>query len=159
MNRLILLVAQGFGTGRSPIAPGTFGTLLGFAWIYLLLLPRNAVFYILGTLVGLGLAIWIGSAAERILNEKDPGSIVIDEIAAVPIVYLPIVLRTPNQPASQHFTTYWIELILTFALFRLFDIWKPLGIRASQNAPGGLVLDDMLAAVFAAALLWGYTLW
>lgn len=156
MNRLILLVAEGFGTGRSPVAPGTFGTLVGFVWIYVLLLPRSAALYTLGTAAGLAVAVWIGSKAERILNQKDPGSIVIDEIAALPVAFLPVVFVDPPHAAHEYFVKHWIELCLVFVLFRLFDIWKPLGIRASQNAPGGLVLDDALAALLAGVGLWIY---
>ena len=153
MSRLILLVAEGFGIGRSPVAPGTFGTLLGFVWIYLLLLPQNVALYIGGAVLGLFGAVVIGSRAEEILKKKDPGSIVIDEIASLPIVFLPVLLKAGAQPPFYFLKNYWVELVLTFVLFRVFDIWKPLGIRRSQDLPGGLVLDDALAAVAAGIAL------
>lgn len=153
MSRLVLFIALGFGTGRIPFAPGTWGTLVGFVWIYLLLLPGSLPLYILGTIAGLAAAIWIGSRAENILNAKDPGSIVIDEITALPIVFFPVLLAHPAQPAANYFTNHWREMLLTFILFRLFDIWKPLGIRKSQDWPGGLVIDDALAAVAAGLAL------
>lgn len=154
MTRLIVLVAEGFGLGRSPVAPGTFGTLLGFAWIYLLLVPASLTAYLLGTVVGVLAALWIGARAELALQLKDPGSIVIDEICALPVVFLPVLLANPGQSANGYFARHWFELILVFAFFRLFDIWKPLGIRQSQNLPGGLVWDDVLAAVLASVALW-----
>ena len=153
-QRLILLAAEGFGAGRSPVAPGTCGTLLGLGWIFLLLLPRSVALYLAGMIAGLVAAIWIGARAEAILQKKDPGSIVIDEIAALPIAFLPVVLMDPGQMAAHYFGHYWIQLILAFAFFRLFDIWKPLGIRQSQSLPAGLVLDDVLAAGAAGVLLW-----
>jgi phosphatidylglycerophosphatase A len=155
LQRLIVFVAEGFGTGRSPFAPGTFGTLLGFAWIYLLLLPRSLPLYLAGIIGGLLAAIWIGARAEEILGLKDPGSIVIDEITALPIAFLPVVLARSGQPAPEYISHNWLELAMVFALFRLFDIWKPLGIRRSQALPAGLVLDDVLAAALSAIVLWG----
>ena len=82
LNRIIVFIAEGFGAGRIPVAPGTFGTLVGFGWMYLLLLPRSLPIYLGGTIAGLAAAVWIGGLAEKALNKKDPGSIVIDEIAA-----------------------------------------------------------------------------
>jgi len=155
MARLILLLAEGFGTGRSPVAPGTFGTLLGFGWIFLLALPRSLPFYFAGTILGILAALWIGAKAEKILGQKDPGSIVIDEIACLPIVFVPVLLQQPGKSAVEHFSQHPLELFLIFALFRLFDIWKPMGINRSQNLPGGLVWDDALAALAAALVLWG----
>ena len=87
MNRLILLVAQGLGTGLSPKAPGTVGTLLGLPLFILLLLPGNFGFFV-GMLVFLAIAsVYFCERAEVILNQRDPGSIVIDEIVAVPFCF------------------------------------------------------------------------
>jgi phosphatidylglycerophosphatase A len=159
-DKLILFLAQGCGTGRIPVAPGTFGTLAGFFWVWLLLLPKNLWIYIAGIGAGFFLAVWIGGRAERILGTKDPGSIVIDEIAALPLAFLPAIIATADAGIPKAFLDHLqrnqIALpILAFALFRLFDIAKPLGIKRSQNLPSGwgLVIDDFLAAVLAAAVL------
>jgi phosphatidylglycerophosphatase A len=104
---------------------------------------------------GFFLAVWIGSRAEKILRMKDPGSIVIDEIAALPLAFLPAVIAASNQGILPPFGSFWrpsqiIMPILAFILFRIFDVAKPLGIKQSQDLPWGLVIDDFLAAILAA---------
>jgi phosphatidylglycerophosphatase A len=162
-DKIAVFVAEGFGVGRIPFAPGTFGTALGLLWIYLLLLPRSVWFFGGGIVFGFFLAVWIGGWAEKVLDKEDPGSIVLDEITALPLAFLPAVLLTSSGaatlPAIDYFSGKMILLsIITFVLFRIFDIWKPLGIARVQNIGGGLglVLDDFLAAIPAALLLWGY---
>jgi phosphatidylglycerophosphatase A len=161
-EKLILFAAQGFGTGLFPVAPGTVGTLAGFGWIYLLLIPRNLWFYIGGIIVGFFAAVWLGRRAEQILNEEDPGSVVIDEIAAMAFAFVGPVLLYSNDgqtPPFSHYLTshHAITLALTFLLFRIFDIAKPWIIGRSQDIPGGwgLVLDDFLAAVPVIPAVWG----
>lgn len=162
-DKLAVFVAEGFGTGRMPVAPGTFGTALGFGWIYLLLLPRSITFFLIGIVAGFFLAVWIGAWAEKVLEKKDPGSIVLDEITALPLAFLPaVILHASNGvplPFSSYFSGTLIVLpILTFAFFRFFDIAKPLGIARVQKLERGigLVLDDFLAAAMAALLLFLY---
>jgi phosphatidylglycerophosphatase A len=146
-DNLAVFVAQGFGIGRVPYAPGTFGSMVGLLWIALLLVPQNLTVYLLGTIAGVFVAIWIGARAERVLNQKDPGSIVIDEIAALPIAFLPGMLAGQERNI--------LTWVVTFALFRFFDVMKPIGIGRVQRLPGGwgLVLDDVLAGIVAALLL------
>ena len=162
-DRMVLFFAEGFGVGRIPFAPGTFGTALGFAWIYLLLLNRNIWIYCVGIVLGFFLAVWLGDRAEKILQKTDPGSIVIDEITAMPLAFLPAVLLTQSDGTTASAAAFfsgkaWLLPVLTFLLFRLFDILKPLGIARVQKAPGGwgLVLDDYLAALATAAALFVY---
>src|SRR5205823_49959 len=87
MRTLALWIAQGFGIGRIPIAPGTFGSVLGLAWFALLLHTGNLWLYLLGTVLGLALSVWLSGIAEEILQKKDPSSVVIDEIAAIPVCF------------------------------------------------------------------------
>ena len=162
-DRIVVFVAEGFGVGRIPFAPGTFGTAFGVAWIYLLLLPQSISVYLAGIVLGFFLAVWVGHRAEHILQKTDPGSIVIDEITAMPLAFLPAVLLTHSNgtmaSAGAFFAGKALLLpVLTFVLFRFFDIVKPLGIARVQKAPGGwgLVLDDYLAAIASAALLFVY---
>ena len=162
-DKLTLFFAYGFGTGCIPLAPGTFGTAAGFLWIWLLLLPGNLWIYLAGIVSGFFLAVWIGHRAEKILGLDDPGSIVIDEIAALPLAFLPAVVGTMIGGAPREFGYFWqgnavILPTLTFALFRFFDVSKPLGIKQSQNLPNGwgLVIDDFLAAILAATGLGVY---
>src|SRR4051812_44215559 len=87
-NRIALFIAQGFGIGRAPFAPGTFGTLLGFVWLLILLIPRNSAIFVTGILVGFFASVIFSEIGEEVLRQKDPGSIVIDEIIAIPICFL-----------------------------------------------------------------------
>jgi phosphatidylglycerophosphatase A len=159
-DKLILFLAQGFGTGCIPLAPGTFGTACGFLWTWFLLLPGNLWIYLAGIAAGFFLALWIGHRAEQILGLNDPGSIVIDENAALPLAFLPAVISTMTAGTLRPFSEFWhgnniVLPLLAFVLFRYFDVAKPLGIKQSQNLPNGwgLVIDDFLAAVLAATFL------
>src|SRR3954466_2499849 len=88
MHRLALFVAQGFWVGRIPVAPGTFGSVLGIVWFALLLRTANLWIYLIGTLAGLLASVWLCGIAENVLKRNDPGSVVLDEIAAMPICFL-----------------------------------------------------------------------
>lgn len=156
-EKILVLAAEGFGSGKIPFAPGTFGTAAGFLWIYVLLLSGNLWIYLGGIVAGFFLSVWIGGKAEKILGAKDPGSIVIDEIAAMPLAFLPAVISTSNGIAVLGLEEYLArnDIVLplfAFVCFRVFDIAKPFGIARSQKLPGGwgLTMDDFLAAVAAA---------
>jgi phosphatidylglycerophosphatase A len=82
-----LWIAQGFGVGLIPFAPGTFGSLVGLVWFGLLLATGHLWSYLLGMFVGLGLSVWLCGYAEKRLSQKDPGSVVLDEIAAMPLCF------------------------------------------------------------------------
>jgi len=136
------LLALGFGTGLSPKAPGTVGTLLGFPLFWLLSFLSPLWFWI--ALVSLAIVgIWICDKTGRDLGVSDHGGIVWDEIVAFAMV-LAFAMPTIS------------EFIAAFLLFRLFDIWKPFPIRYfDKNVKGGfgVMLDDLLAAVFAIVVL------
>src|SRR5258708_5885089 len=87
-DQLKLWLAQGFGIGRIPVAPGTFGSVLGVAWFVLLLASGRLWALLAGTVAGVGLSVWLCGEGERILRQKDPGSVVLDEIAALPVCFL-----------------------------------------------------------------------
>src|SRR5258708_33314360 len=84
MDRLVLWIAQGFGLGRIPVAPGTFGSGLGLLWAAALLGLGSRWLYLAGTVAGLACSVWLCERAERILGRTDPGSGVLAEIAAIP---------------------------------------------------------------------------
>jgi phosphatidylglycerophosphatase A len=139
------ILAFGFGTGLSPYAPGTIGSLVGvlFAW-----LTRD-----LGLPIQVGIAaaiiaagIWICGESARRIGVHDHGGIVWDEIAGM---YVTLLVAPPTIPA-------WI---LGFALFRAFDILKPWPIRDLDHRLGGglgIMLDDLAAALYALILLGFY---
>ena len=159
-DEISLWIAQGFDVGRIPFAPGTFGSLVGVLWFALLLVAGSLWLYVIGTLLGLAASVKFCGEAERILGENDPGSVVLDEIAVLPICFLPWVLlelwRTNSMPPVEVFFSghaLW-KTAAVYVLFRVFDIWKPWPVRQSQNLPGGwgVTVDDLLAAVYVAAV-------
>ena len=138
----VYLLAFGFGTGLAPKAPGTVGSLVGvlFAW---LALPLALEWRIgIGTLMVVA-GVWIcGTSARRVGVHDHPG-IVWDEIAAM---YLTLLVVPPQ-------IVLWA---LGFGLFRLFDIWKPWPIRDMDHrlsGVAGIMLDDLVAALYAALIL------
>lgn len=138
-----VLLATWFGAGYLPKAPGTWGSLgaLPFAWLLVDLggWPALAVATVLVTLVG----IWAAHNYMELSGTHDPGAVVIDEVAGQWLV----LLFAPLDP-----TVYAIG----FALFRLFDVWKPWPISwADRNIGGaiGVMFDDVLAGLFGLAAL------
>jgi phosphatidylglycerophosphatase A len=143
----VLLLAFGFGTGLSPRAPGTVGSLLGVA----LALATSPWPLSIRLAVGAGMVaagVWLCGAAARRVGVHDHPGIVWDEIAAL---YLLLQLAPPS-------IGLWA---LGFGLFRLFDILKPWPIRDLDHRLGGgvgIMLDDLAAALYAAFLL-GFGRW
>lgn len=138
-KRLVKFVATGFGAGYVPWAPGTAGSLVGVGYWWLLA-TQPAVTYWLTVVAVIAFAIWCTGEAAMDLGQDDPPCVVIDEIAAMPLALAWV------GPELWH-------VALGFAFFRLFDVWKPCPIRKSQKLPGGMgiVIDDLLAAVYACA--------
>lgn len=135
-------VALGFGSGLAAKAPGTFGTLVAIPLFLALMATPESVHCIVITLLFLA-GIPICTRTGKALGVADHGSIVWDEIVAFMLVL--------------EFTPYsWTWWLAAFALFRLFDIWKPFPIRqfdARLKGGFGVMFDDLLAAVYAVASL------
>lgn len=156
MNQLILWVAQGFGIGRIPFAPGTFGSALGLGWFAALVSIGSPWAFLGGCLAGLTASVWFCGKAETILNQTDPGSVVLDEVAAMPVCFIFwVALSLWHQgtwPGFMHFFGHkrWVGTLLVFVGFRLFDVIKPWPVYQSQALPGGwgVTVDDSLAAVY-----------
>lgn len=138
--RLATWIATGFGSGYSPIAPGTAGTLvaLPFAAALAPLAVASPALYLLTLAASIALAIWSAGLAAVGFGLKDPGQIVVDEFVGLflTMAFLPATL--PNLAAA-------------FLLFRLFDIVKPPPCRRAETLPGGIgiVTDDLLAGIYA----------
>jgi phosphatidylglycerophosphatase A len=153
---LHLWIAQGFGIGRIPFAPGTFGSVLGVLWFAILLSSRNLWLLLAGTLVAVALSVWLCGVAEKVLHQTDPGSVVLDEIAAMPVCYFSwlgiLLFKHGSFPAFDDFfgPHTWPLSIGIFAAFRFFDVVKPWPVRQSQSLPAGwgVTIDDLLAAVY-----------
>ncbi len=136
------MLALGFGSGLAPFAPGTFGSLVGLA-LALALLQAGWWIAAAATLLASIAGIWICGASARRLGVHDHPSIVWDEIAGMMLVML-------AAPAT------WWGAALAFALFRLFDVWKPWPIREVDHGitgGAGIMLDDILAALMAAVVM------
>jgi len=139
----VQLVALGFGTGLAPRAPGTFGSLLAIvpAW-WCFTLPLSWRVAIVVALVAIG--VWICGESARRLGVHDHSAIVFDEIAGL----MATSLATPAR------TVFWFAL--TFVFFRVFDILKPWPIREVDHrmrGGAGIILDDLMAAFYAAICL------
>jgi len=141
MNRFILLIAAGLGAGYAPIAPGTAGTLVAIPF-FLILSSIPFPLYELTILTFFFFASWISGEAQRCWGRRDHPRIVIDEIMG----YLITMLWLPKTA---------LFIVLGFFLFRFFDIVKPPPIRLLEKARGGygVVLDDVLAGVYANVIL------
>ncbi len=137
-----MFIATGFFSGKIPFAPGTFGTLaaIPFALVFLIIPASFYGVYIVGLILA---AIYFADKAEKIIGKKDPGCIVIDEIAGF-VVALSIV------PVNIH------TLAAGFFIFRFFDIIKSAPVRYFENnfsGGAGIVLDDIMAGILTAAVL------
>jgi TatA/E family protein of Tat protein translocase len=86
-SSVILFIAQGFGVGRIPFTPGTFGSVLGVLWFMALLEMGNVLLYLAGSIAGVGLSVWSCGMAEKILRQRDPSSVVLDEVVALPFCF------------------------------------------------------------------------
>jgi phosphatidylglycerophosphatase A len=140
-DKLIKLLASGFGAGLLPVAPGTAGTLVGVL-ICLLYSPLPWFGRALVVLALFGLSIYVAGRAEEIYRKKDDQRIVLDEIIGFQVAMLPVTITA-------------VHLSIGFVLFRVFDIWKPYPVYQIQKLPGGwgVVLDDVAAGIYAGALL------
>ncbi|MBI4637240.1 MAG: phosphatidylglycerophosphatase A [Candidatus Rokubacteria bacterium] len=140
MDRLALLLATGCGVGLAPVAPGTVGSAATVLVLWVVPFSRPGLLVFLLAIVAGGT--WAAHRAERILGRKDPGAIVVDEVAGMTLSVLAFPLTPP-------------VLLTAFVLFRVFDIVKPFPARDSQRLRGGVgvMVDDLIAGVYAAATL------
>jgi phosphatidylglycerophosphatase A len=159
-SALMVWLAQGLNVGRIPWAPGTFGSMVGLLWFAILLSARNIWWFAGGVIAGLLVSVWVCGKAEEILQQRDPSSIVLDEICAMPLCFVPwLVSEWLHKGAWPPLETFfgaksWYITLIIFTLFRFFDILKPWPVRQSQRLPGGwgVVVDDVLAALYVCAL-------
>jgi phosphatidylglycerophosphatase A len=138
MNGIVRLLATWGGTGYSPVASGTVGTL-GAIPLFLLLARLPLPLYLLTVVALIPLAAWVAGRAGIMFGEHDSGKIVIDEVVG----YLVTMAAVPAT---------WQNVLAGFLLFRLFDIVKipPASTFDRQLKNGwGVVLDDVAAGVYA----------
>jgi phosphatidylglycerophosphatase A len=136
------LLSFGFGSGLSPYAPGTAGTIAAIP-VYLLLSMLNPVFYLLATLASVFLGIYLCGRTSKVLGVHDHAAIVWDEFAGffITMLFAPVSITT---------------VILGFCLFRIFDIFKPWPasvIDTRIKGGMGVMLDDVIAGIYAMLIL------
>lgn len=136
-------LACGFGSCLAPVAQGTFGSLAAIL-PWLLLRQYSLSLNLAVIVIGFAVGIWACDIAGRALRVDDHRSLVWDEFIGQWIALLPALLAS------------WWAIVLGFALFRLFDVWKPWPIRyLDRHLKGGLgvMADDVIAGIFAAVVL------
>jgi phosphatidylglycerophosphatase A len=140
--KTVLFLATGGYAGHVRFAPGTFGSVEGLFFCYLLsLIPLPVA--VCGIIAFILFSIWVSGEAEKLVGKKDPGCVIIDEVAGMMVTM-----------AGVSFTPF--TAVVGFILFRGFDIMKPPPIRTIQDrfsAGAGIVLDDVAAGIAANMLL------
>ena len=128
------------GVGRAPLAPGTVTSALTIAVLWWLGPPPAVMAALLLAVTALGT--WAAGEAEHALGAKDPGAIVVDEVAGMTLAVLAVPLTTT-------------VALVAFVLFRVFDVLKPFPADASQRLSGGIgvMADDLIAGLYALALV------
>lgn len=153
----VALAVATYGVGFIPLAPGTWGSLVGIG-IYLLL---RSFFLTTGPIVFASIqlltivvitwsGIWAASQVERMTGRKDPGKVVVDEVAGQLIAVLPLTFL------DSWYSWQW-TVIVSFILFRVFDIVKPYPARQAERLRGGfgIMCDDLIAGAYAFVLVLG----
>ncbi|MEL6684864.1 MAG: phosphatidylglycerophosphatase A [Pseudomonadota bacterium] len=152
------LIATFFYVGHLRPAPGTWGSLaaLPAAWvIYVIAGPWGLLG---GVILSYVLGHWATAVETKGKDNHDPSEIVIDEVCGQWVALLPVAFGAANAGVS--ITALWPGWLAAFVLFRLFDItkWGPIGWADRKHGPTGVMLDDVIAGVFAAlgvlALAW-----
>lgn len=142
MIRFIMAIATGLFVGYLPFAPGTFGTALAIP-LHMLFITFSLPFYALAIGCTIVAGMLAAGSAEKILDRKDPGVVVIDEVAGMLIT----LIGAPNNPYV------WL---IGFVLFRFFDIQKPfpIGLIDKRLHGGvGIMLDDIMAGIYSLIVL------
>jgi phosphatidylglycerophosphatase A len=156
--RVSLAIATVCGIGYIPLAPGTWGSLVGVILYYLLstrvgmdvhgsfraIHPRLLSAWLFTVAIAL-MGVWAADRTARFLRTEDPQCVVVDEVSGQLLTYVAALA-----PAN------WKYLLLGLILFRAFDIWKPFPARQAESLPGGLgiMADDWMAGIYAALGLW-----
>ena len=147
-----LAVATAAGAGFAPVAPGTFGSLVGVG-VFALIAPHGAFAVALAAVLVTAVGVWAAGEAERIFARKDDGRIAIDEVAGQLVALWPLSLLLPRErvlgPAA---------LAVGFVAFRAFDVAKvgPIGWAERHFTGGrGVVFDDLVAGACAGIVVAG----
>ena len=138
-----------FGVGYLPLVPGTYGSLVGVGIFLLLFTATSAPFalVLIAILIITVSGIWAASRTEELAGRKDPGKVVVDEVAGQMIALLPLTLFS--------LPSLTLGVIVSFILFRLFDIIKPYPAGRFERLKGGfgIMCDDLMAGIYAAVIV------
>ncbi|MGH9938451.1 MAG: phosphatidylglycerophosphatase A family protein [Blastocatellia bacterium] len=158
---IAVFIATGFGAGFIPFGPGTWGSIVGLLIAYGLiavfgsdaLLLQNIL--IAACVVSAALGVWAGHRAEKIFDRKDASQIVVDEVCGQIISFVFIAPYLVKLCPQLRCPQLYLWMVVGFALFRAFDIFKPYPINRLQDLSGGfgVMMDDALAGMYAAVLL------
>jgi phosphatidylglycerophosphatase A len=149
-----IAVATAAGAGFAPIAPGTFGSLVGVG-LFALIAARGALAVALVALAVTVAGVWAAGEAERIFARSDDGRIAIDEVAGQLVALWPLTCLAPDRATAP------LHLLVGFLAFRAFDIAKPGPVRwAERHFEGGrgVVFDDLVAGGCAGVVVAGAAL-
>ena len=141
------LIATSLGAGFLPVAPGTWGAIVAIIlWLPLYIWASPWVCFTVTAIATVVLTVagtWASSVSEKYWG-KDPVIACVDETVGQWLSMWPITCLCP-----------WWEIVLSLALFRFFDIFKPLGIRAMERLPRGygMMADDILAGIYSALII------
>lgn len=149
--RLTRIITSFFGAGLLKPAPGTWGTAAALPVGYVLHGIGGATLLAVAIVIGFRVGIWATQHEERITNSHDASEIVIDEAVGIWITLLPVSIGLGHAGVDPWLFP-WPGWVSAFVLFRLFDIWKPGPVGWADRQPGalGVMLDDVIAGVFAA---------
>ncbi len=142
--------------GRKLPAPGTWGSVAGLLYFTVVFYPLGWLATLLLSGIGIYVAVAICGEAEFRLGRRDPGEVILDEFVAMPLCFI-------GWPALVGPAPVWLVFLVGLAVFRFFDILKPLGISRLQDLPAGwgVVADDVAAALATCGVLhaaqWGWT--
>ena len=148
LNKLLLIIDQGFGSGLSPISPGTVGSFVAASIFYFLIWDSISswsgiglflLFIVVSFFIGIFLCSQISS------EDKDPKSFVWDEFVGMWISCVPLLFIDKD----------FYLLLLAFFIFRFFDIYKPLGIKSLDRKSGSfyVMTDDVIAGIYSSFLM------
>ena len=148
LKKLLLIIGQGFGSGLSPIAPGTLGSFVAAGIYYFLIWDSISSWsgiglFLLFIVVSFYIGIFVCSQISG--DDEDPKSFVWDEFVGMWISCVPLLFIDKEI----------YLLLLAFFIFRFFDIYKPLGIKSFDSKSGAfyVMIDDVIAGIYSACLL------
>ena len=148
LKKLLLIIGQGFGSGLSPVAPGTVGSFVAASIYYFLIWDSISSWsgislFLLFIVVSFFIGIFLCSQISG--DDEDPKSFVWDEFVGMWISCVPLLFIDKD----------FCLLLLAFFLFRFFDIYKPLGIKSFDRKSGAfyVMTDDVIAGIYSSFLM------